>query len=156
MYVLTSPVHFRGCMNLLFPSFWIIAIPLMSILTPWFLWSDMARGFHHIKKRVLARRISKARPDKPSILSDMLTRTNRPLRGTKSSETAIFVATSSLRLCNLPRFHFHARTQTSALTLLRLSFIFRFLIKQIFSGITFKYTHSLEHTRTFGCVHPCY
>ena len=59
-----------------------------------------------------------------------------------------------LRVCDCEisltaRFHFHARTQTSALTLLRLSFIFRFLIKQIFSDITFKYTHSLEQHTDF-------
>src|SRR6267154_1649277 len=93
MYVYASHIHFRDCMKLLFPSFWIIAIPVMCIITPTFMWPDIARAYHHIKKRALTRRITKARPNELSIWSNVLTRNNRPLRGSKASETAIFVAT---------------------------------------------------------------
>ena len=60
------------------------------------MWPDITRGYHRIKKRALARRITKARLDELSILSDELTRNNCSLRGSKASETAIFVA--NLRL----------------------------------------------------------
>jgi hypothetical protein len=70
MYVFASHIPFRGCMNFLLPSFWIIAIPVMGIITPTFMWPDMVRGYHHIKKRALARRIAKARPNELSIWSD--------------------------------------------------------------------------------------
>jgi len=39
--------------------FWIIAIPVMCIITPTFMWPDIVRGYHRIKKRALARRITK-------------------------------------------------------------------------------------------------
>jgi len=39
--------------------FWIIAIPVMCIITPTFMWPDITRGYHRIKKRALARRITK-------------------------------------------------------------------------------------------------
>jgi hypothetical protein len=79
-------------MSLLSPSFWIIAIPVMCIITPTFMWPDITRGYHRIKKRALARRITKARTNELSMWSDVLTRNNLSLRGSKASETAIFVA----------------------------------------------------------------
>lgn len=96
MYVSASHIHFRGSMNLLFPSFWIIAIPVMSIITPTFMWPDIARAYHRIKKRSLAGRITKVRPNELFILSDVPTRANRPPRGLKASEMAIFMATLRL------------------------------------------------------------
>lgn len=96
MYVFASHIHFRIRMKLLLPSFWIIAIPVLCIITPMFMWSDMVHAYHRIKKIALARRIAKARPNELSIRSDVLTRNNHPLRRSKSSETAIFVASLQL------------------------------------------------------------
>lgn len=39
--------------------FWIIAIPVMFIITPTFMWPEIVRGYHHIKKMALIRRITK-------------------------------------------------------------------------------------------------
>lgn len=149
-------------MNLLFCSFWIIAIPVMSIITPTFMWPDIVHGYHHIKKRALARRIMKARPSDLFICSDVLTRNNHPLRGSKSSKTAIFVATLGLsqtgnllyisypsgvslilgrKLCTNP--------PASVIYIPALGY-------RNISGITFKYTHSLEQHRDFGSVYPFY
>lgn len=67
MAILTSCMYFapynhlRGCMNC-FHSFWIIAIPIMSVVAPTFMWPDILRMYHQVKKRSLAQKITKARP----------------------------------------------------------------------------------------------
>jgi hypothetical protein len=40
-------------------SFWEIALPLMAVIIPFFLWSDIVRVAHYMKKKLLARRIKK-------------------------------------------------------------------------------------------------
>ncbi|KAH9996495.1 cora-like Mg2+ transporter protein-domain-containing protein [Russula vinacea] len=42
--------------------FWIIAIPIMSVVAPTFMWPDILRMYHQVKKRSLAQKITKARP----------------------------------------------------------------------------------------------
>jgi len=39
--------------------FWIIALPIMAVLLPLFLWNDMVRAVHYLQKRLLARRVER-------------------------------------------------------------------------------------------------
>ncbi|KAH9056939.1 hypothetical protein EDB87DRAFT_1686657 [Lactarius vividus] len=48
--------------------FWIIAIPVMSIVVPAFMWADIVRMYHYIKKNILARNVTKARFDGSKLL----------------------------------------------------------------------------------------
>ncbi|KAH9082257.1 hypothetical protein EDB83DRAFT_2503350 [Lactarius deliciosus] len=41
--------------------FWIIAIPVMTVVVPTFMWADILRMYHYIKKNILARNVTKAR-----------------------------------------------------------------------------------------------
>ncbi|KAH8991944.1 hypothetical protein EDB92DRAFT_1934872 [Lactarius akahatsu] len=41
--------------------FWIIAIPVMTVVVPTFMWADIVRMYHYIKKNILARNVTKAR-----------------------------------------------------------------------------------------------
>lgn len=50
------------------PSFWIIAIPLLSVIAPAFMWPDIVRMYHYVKKRTLARKIREASPNELSLL----------------------------------------------------------------------------------------
>jgi hypothetical protein len=52
----------------MFSSFWFIAIPVMSIIAPAFMWPDIIRMYHYVKKRSLARKIGKVRPNELSLL----------------------------------------------------------------------------------------
>ena len=42
-------------------SFWIIALPLMAIIIPVFLWSDLERMWHYFMKRVAVRSVKQVR-----------------------------------------------------------------------------------------------
>jgi len=39
--------------------FWIIAIPVLAVVMPAFMWPDIIRIYHYIKKRSLDRNVSK-------------------------------------------------------------------------------------------------
>lgn len=39
--------------------FWIIAIPVMAVVIPTFMWADIVRMYHYIKKNILARNVTK-------------------------------------------------------------------------------------------------
>jgi hypothetical protein len=50
------------CSSQLVSSFWIIAIPVLAVVMPAFMWPDILRMYHHTKKRSLDRNVLKARP----------------------------------------------------------------------------------------------
>ena len=39
--------------------FWVIALPLMAIVVPVFLWSDIQRMVHYVRKRIITRNVKK-------------------------------------------------------------------------------------------------
>ncbi|KAI9445373.1 hypothetical protein H4582DRAFT_1915008 [Lactarius indigo] len=51
--------------------FWIIAIPVMLVVVPTFMWADIVRMYHYFKKNILAQNVTKARFDgfKPLVLT---------------------------------------------------------------------------------------
>ena len=42
-------------------SFWIIALPVMAIVVPIFLWSDFKGMLHYLKKKARARTLKRVR-----------------------------------------------------------------------------------------------
>jgi hypothetical protein len=58
VYVIRSHSSLR--LYELFPSFWIIAIPVMFVVAPAFMWPDIVRAYNHITKGMLARNVKEA------------------------------------------------------------------------------------------------
>ena len=55
LYALFSAIP-RNKLNL-FHRFWKIALPVMAVVIPMFMWPDFERMFHYIKKKWTKRRI---------------------------------------------------------------------------------------------------
>jgi hypothetical protein len=53
-------------------SFWIIAIPVLSIVAPSFMWPDIVRVYHHFRKRSLERNVTKVRRNQVALRPDVL------------------------------------------------------------------------------------
>lgn len=93
MYVFAP--HSSPWLYELFPSFWIIALPVMSIVAPTFMWPDIVGMYHYVKKRTLVRRATKACLNELAFESDALTQ-DRLHRGSRPSEPLICVANRRL------------------------------------------------------------
>lgn len=66
-YVCFSSTHSSPWLYEVFSSFWYIAIPVVAIVAPAFMWPDIVRVYHYFKKRSLARKIGKVCTPKRAI-----------------------------------------------------------------------------------------
>ena len=52
-------------------SFWEIALPVMAAVIPLFMWPDLARMYHYVKKRWMAQKVQKVCSDKENQCSNV-------------------------------------------------------------------------------------